>query len=81
MENQTLILQSRQIATNTLKNHSRKLYAHEVAMLNKFLQQTFKAGCWKKITERQCIKIIDIARNANQRIPKIREKRTRTLPV
>ena len=74
MENQNLVLQSRQVATNTLKNHGRRLREYEVTVLNNFLQQSFKTSNWSKITDRQCRRVLDVVQKAHRRIAKNRKR-------
>ncbi len=74
MENQTAVLQSRKIATNLLKDYGRILKRNEVNVLNSFLNRSFDSRKWSKITERQCIKILNIARDVNHRKAKSRKK-------
>jgi hypothetical protein len=81
MSSEILVIQTRTIAINLLKHNSKLLGQNEAAVLNNFLQKTFKQGAYTKITERQCHKIINMATTVNQRITRIRDRRTRALPA
>jgi hypothetical protein len=74
MENQELVFQSRQVATNLLINHGRRLREHEVTVLNNFLQLSFKVSSWSNITERQCTKIFSVAQKFHRRMTKRRNR-------
>ena len=60
------LFQATKLATNTLREHCRLLGRNEANTLNNFLQTTRNFKQRKKITQGQCFKVMNIAKQAQR---------------
>jgi hypothetical protein len=68
------LFQATKLATNTLREHGRLLQHNQVNTLNNFLQATRNYKKRNKITQGQCFKIMNIAKQAQRLCAKLQKK-------
>jgi hypothetical protein len=71
--------QVKQLATNTLKYHEKLLGQNEPAVLNNFLKRFGSNAERRRLTDRDCQKIINIAKAVNHKYLKILRKSNQTI--
>ena len=71
----TELFQATKLATTTLREHGRLLGHHEANTLNHFLQATRNTKKREKITQGQCFKVMNIAKQAQRLCAKLTKKR------
>jgi hypothetical protein len=60
------LFQATKLATHTLKQHGKLLKHNQANTLNNFLQSTRNAQKRKKITQAQCFKVMNIAKQSQR---------------
>ena len=70
----TELFQAQKLATQTLKEHGRHLQHNQAATLNNFLQATRNFKKRSKITQGQCFKVMNIAKQAQRLCAKLHKK-------
>ena len=70
------LFQATKLATTTLKDWGRVLEQNQAHALNQFLKATRSARTRDKITQGQCFKIMNIAKQAQRKSAKLRKQRT-----
>ena len=68
------LFQATKLATNTLREHGRLLQHNQANTLNNFLQATGNYKKRNKITQGQCFKIMNIAKQAQRLCAKLHKK-------
>jgi len=68
------LFQATKLATNTLREHGRLLQHNQANTLNNFLQATRNYKKRNKITQGQCFKIMNIAKQAQRLCAKLHKK-------
>jgi hypothetical protein len=68
------VLQARMIATTLLKQHGRLLQHNQVMVLNDFLQASDSKKSCEKITNKTCLKIMNIGTDINRKIFKAHKR-------
>ena len=69
------LFQATKLATATLKDYGRLLEQNQAHTLNNFLQATHSAKARMKITQGQCFKVMNIAKQAQRRSAKLNKAR------
>jgi hypothetical protein len=69
----TELFQATKLATATLKDWGRLLGQNQAHTLNHFLQATRSARTRNKITQGQCFKVMNIAKQAQRKSAKLRK--------
>ena len=67
------LFQATKLATATLKDWGRLLEQNQAHTLNQFLKATRSARTRNKITQGQCFKVMNIAKQAQRRSAKLRK--------
>ena len=67
----TELFQAQKLATQTLKEHGRLLQHNQAATLNNFLQSTRNFKKRSKITQGQCFKVMNIAKQTQRLFSKL----------
>ncbi len=62
------LLQAQKIAHNLLKHHAKLLGQNQAATLNNFLRAMTFTNQRKKITKRQCYKVMNIGTEVNRKV-------------
>lgn len=70
----TELFQAQKLATQTLKEHGRLLQHNQAATLNNFLQATRNYKKRSKITQGQCFKVMNIAKQTQRLFSKLRKQ-------
>ena len=70
----TELFQATKLATTTLREHGRLLGHNEANTLNNFLQATRNFQKRNKITQGQCFKVMNIAKQAQRLCAKLNKK-------
>ena len=70
----TELFQATKLATATLKNCGRLLEQNQAHTLNKFLQATRSCAERNKITQGQCFKVMNIAKQAQRKSAKFNKQ-------
>lgn len=70
------LFQATKLATATLKDWGRLLDHNQAHVLNQFLKATRSARTRDKITQGQCFKVMNIAKQAQRKSAKFRKLRT-----
>ena len=70
----TELFQAQKLATQTLKEHGRLLQQNQAATLNNFLQVTRNYKNRTKITQGQCFKVMNIAKQTQRLFSKLRKQ-------
>ena len=70
------LFQATKLATATLKDWGRLLEQNQVDKLNQFLKATRSARKRDKITQGQCFKVMNIAKQAQRKSAKVHKQRT-----
>lgn len=70
------LFQATKLATATLKDWGRLLDHNQAHVLNQFLKATRSARTRDKITQGQCFKVMNIAKQAQRKSAKFRKQRT-----
>ena len=68
------LFQATKLATATLKDWGRLLEQNQAHTLNQFLKATRSARTRNKITQGQCFKVMNIAKQAQRRSAKLRKE-------
>ena len=68
------LFQAQKLATHTLKEHGYLLQNNQAAKLNNFLQATRNYQKRNKITQGQCFKVMNIAKQAQRLSAKLNKK-------
>ena len=68
------LFQATKLATNTLREHGKLLRHNQANTLNNFLQATRHYKKRNKITQGQCFKIMNIAKQAQRLCAKLHKK-------
>lgn len=68
------LFQATKLATNTLKNFGALLEQNQAGTLNHFLQATRNYSRRQKITQAQCFKVMNIAKQAQRRSAKLNKQ-------
>jgi hypothetical protein len=68
------LFQATKLATNTLREHGKLLRHNQANTLNNFLQATRNYKKRNKITQGQCFKIMNIAKQAQRLCAKLHKK-------
>jgi hypothetical protein len=68
------LFQAQKLATQTLKEHGKLLQHNQSVKLNNFLQATRSYKKRNKITQGQCFKILNIAKQAQRLCAKLNKK-------
>ena len=68
------LFQATKMATATLKDYGRMLEHNQAATLNNFLQATRNAKKRSKITQGQCFKVMNIAKQAQRKSAKVQKQ-------
>ena len=68
------LFQATKLATTTLKDCGRLLEHNQAHTLNQFLKATRSARTRNKITQGQCFKVMNIAKQAQRRSAKLRKE-------
>lgn len=68
------LFQATKLATNTLKNFGTLLEQNQAGKLNSFLQATRNYSRRQKITQAQCFKVMNIAKQAQRRSAKLNKQ-------
>ena len=71
------LFQATKLATNTLKDWAPLLNLNQVHALNQFLKATRTARTRLRITQGQCFKVMNIAKQAQRMSGKVRKQRIR----
>ena len=70
------LFQATKLATTTLKDWGRLLEQNQAHILNQFLKATRSARTRERITQGQCFKVMNIAKQAQRRSAKVHKQRT-----
>jgi len=70
------LFQATKLATTTLKDCGRLLEHNQAHTLNQFLNATRSARTRNKITQGQCFKVMNIAKQAQRKSAKVHKQRT-----
>ena len=70
------LFQATKLATITLKDWGRLLEQNQAHTLNQFLKATRSARTRDKITQGQCFKVMNIAKQAQRKSAKVHKQRT-----
>ena len=70
------LFQATKLATTTLKDWGRLLEQNQAHTRNQFLKATQSARTRDKITQGQCFKVMNIAKQAQRKSAKVRKQRT-----
>ena len=70
------LFQATKLATTTLKDWGRLLEQNQAHTLNQFLKATRSTHTRGKITQGQCFKVMNIAKQAQRKSAKLRKQRT-----
>lgn len=70
------LFQATKLATSTLKDWGRVLEQNQAHTLNQFLKATRSARTRDKITQGQCFKVMNIAKQAQRKSAKLRKQKT-----
>jgi hypothetical protein len=70
----TELFQATKLATTTLREHGKLLGRNEAITLNNFLQATRNTKKREKITQGQCFKVMNIAKQAQRLCAKLAKK-------
>jgi len=70
------LFQATKLATTTLKDWGRVLEQNQAHTLNQFLKATRSARTRDKITQGQCFKVMNIAKQAQRKSAKLRKQKT-----
>lgn len=73
----TELFQATKLATATLKDCGRLLEQNQAHTLNNFLQATRAVRTRDKITQGQCFRVMNIARQAQRKSAKLKKQRTK----
>ena len=68
------LFQATKLATNTLKDWGRLLEQNQAQSLNQFLAATRKVSTRNKITQGQCFKVMNIAKQAQRKSAKFNKQ-------
>jgi len=71
----TEVFQAQKLATNTLRTHGHALGQNEAQTLNNFLRISHSASKRTKITQAQCYRIMNIAKQAIRKAAKLTKPR------
>ena len=71
------LFQATKLATATLKDWGKLLEQNQAHTLNKFLQATHSTRTRNKITQGQCFKVMNIAKQAQRRSAKFNKQHTK----
>lgn len=69
------LFQATKLATNTIKHWHWLLEQNQVQTLNQFLKATRSAGTRSRITQGQCFKVLNIAKQARRKSAKVLKQR------
>jgi len=71
----TELFQAQKLATNTLKNYGHLLAQNQAHTLNNFLKSATTKKTREKITQGQCFKVMNIAKQAQRLYAKLNKAR------
>lgn len=71
------LFQATKLATATLKDWSRLLQQNQAHTLNQFLKATHSTRTRNKITQAQCFKVMNIAKQAQRKSAKFNKQHTK----